>query len=149
MSDDHAIELGYPSPPRLHWAVVLVLSIVTIGVFGYIWALVLSFWLKRVRASSSAQSLFSISALLAVGELASRLLPRLHSQSGWLALSAAIVWVIAAFTMREDLLIHYNGDEPIGLSLGVWATLFFSICYFQFHLSEIARLQRSVTLSDD
>lgn len=143
MRDNHAIELGYPSPPRMHWAVVLILSIVTLGVFGYIWALIVASWLKRVRSASSALSLFAISALFALAVLASRLLASLHYQSGWLALCAAAVWIIASFTMREDLLIHYNGDEPIGLSLGMWATFFFSICYLQYHLNQIARLKQN------
>ena len=50
--------------------------------------------------------------------------------------------MIAAFVMRRDLLKHYNEDEPIELSLGIWMTLFFSIYYFQYHLREIALFKR-------
>jgi hypothetical protein len=62
--------------------------------------------------------------------------------SEWFGLFGVIVWIIAAFSMRRDLLKQYNEDEPIGLSLGIWMTLFFSIYYFQYHLREIALFKR-------
>jgi hypothetical protein len=31
---------SFPAPPRLHWGIVLVLSFITLGIFGRVWLLV-------------------------------------------------------------------------------------------------------------
>jgi uncharacterized membrane protein YfcA len=142
VSDLNAIDAGYPPPPRMHWAVLLVLSIVTVGVFASLWAVFVAYWLQKVRRKSVTLVLFGIAALLAVGQLVFQYLVPRQNLSEWFGLFGVIVWIIAAFSMRRDLLKQYNEDEPIGLSLGIWMTLFFSIYYFQYHLREIALFKR-------
>ena len=126
----------------MHWAVLLVLSIVTVGVFASLWAVFVAYWLQKVRRKSVTLVLFGIAALLAVGQLVFQYLVPRQNLSEWFGLFGVIVWIIAAFSMRRDLLKQYNEDEPIGLSLGIWMTLFFSIYYFQYHLREIALFKR-------
>src|SRR4051795_12596976 len=48
------IPTDLPLPPNLHWAIVLVLSIVTVGIFWLIWLFVQAAWVKKVRAESRA-----------------------------------------------------------------------------------------------
>ena len=146
MSDLHAIDAAYPPPPRMHWVVLLVLSIVTVGVFGSLWAVFVSYWLQKMSSKSMTLMLFGIAALLTIGQLVFQYLVPLQNLSEWLGLFGVIVWIIAAFSMRRDLLKYYNEDEPIGLSLGVWMTLFFSIYYFQYHLREIALFKQEQAL---
>ncbi|HEV2576335.1 MAG TPA: hypothetical protein VGU25_03900 [Acidobacteriaceae bacterium] len=38
---------AFPAPPRLHWGWVLVLSIVTLGIFVPVWLFVQARWVKR------------------------------------------------------------------------------------------------------
>lgn len=128
----------------MHWLLALILSIATAGVFAGLWALVIGAWLKRVRPQSSALALYLIFDVLGAALLVSILLPQRVHLVAWLPVFAVVVWIIASFVMRDDLMIHFNGDEPVGLSLGIWATLFGSIYYFQSHLSAIARLKREL-----
>ena len=148
MGDHDSTKLGYPSPPGLSWQVVLFLSIVTLGIFAGIWALVIGIWLKRVRPQSSARSLYLVFGMLGTAVYVSVLIPSLRAQAVWLLLFAVAEWVVATFVLREDLLVHYNGDEPIGLSIGVGGTLFGSIFYIQRYLSEIARIKRTVDVEE-
>src|SRR5262252_7060381 len=39
----------YPTPPNLHWAVVLLLSFITCGIFTKVWLVVEALWLKKVK----------------------------------------------------------------------------------------------------
>ncbi len=146
MSDLHANNAATPPPPKMHWAVLLILSIVTVGVFASLWAVFVSYWLQKVSSKCMTLVLFGIAALLAIVQLVFQYLVPLQNLSEWSGLSGVIVWIIAAFSMRRDLLKHYNEDEPIGLSLGVWMTLFFSIYYFQYHLREIALFKQEQAL---
>src|SRR5580698_977623 len=43
---------SFPAPPRLHWGIVLALSIVTLGFFGMIWMPVQAHWVKKVTGNS-------------------------------------------------------------------------------------------------
>ena len=38
---------------------------------------------------------------------------------------------------------HFNGPEPIGLSLSGVMTFFFGATYFQYHINDIMRRKRS------
>ena len=58
---------------------------------------------------------------------------------------ALIIWIVrlvARFTMRSNLEEHFNGPEPVGLSLSGVMTFFFGGIYFQYHLNRINELKR-------
>src|SRR6267378_836963 len=54
----------YPAPPSLHWGVVLLLGILTCGLFGWVWAIVQANWMRKVQPASKALVLWSIAVLL-------------------------------------------------------------------------------------
>lgn len=134
---------SYPSPPSVHWALLLV---TVAGIEGLVlrfihppirellvnlvvaaWPLYLCVWLRKIVPQSL--SLYWALASLATGFLFS-----------WL------LWIVVIYEVREDLLEHYNRREPIGLRLNVLLTLFFSFVYFQFHLRRIALEKRQHSL---
>jgi hypothetical protein len=133
----------YPSPPSVHWALLLVAIAGTEGlVLRFVhppfrelllnlviaaWPLYLCVWLRKIVPQSL--SLYWALASLATGFLFS-----------WL------LWIVVIYEVREDLLEHYNRREPIGLRLNVLLTLFFSFVYFQFHLRRIALEKRQLSL---
>ena len=45
--------------------------------------------------------------------------------------------------MRRSMEEHFNGPEPIGLSLSGVMTFFFGIYYFQYHFTRINELKRA------
>jgi GYF domain 2 len=49
----------YPSPPSLHWGIVLLLSVVTCGLFSSVWAIVEAAWVKKVQPESKGLLLWA------------------------------------------------------------------------------------------
>ena len=127
---------SYPPPPRLHWAVLLVAMVGAEGLVLWLvpqpyreflvnlviaaWPIYLCIWIRRIDERSL--SLYWALASFATGFLFS-----------WL------LWIVAIFEIREELLDHYNRREPIGLRLNLVMTALFSFVYFQYHLNRITR----------
>jgi hypothetical protein len=126
----------YPPPPRLHWAVLFVAMVGSEGLVLWLvpppyreflvnlviaaWPIYLCIWIRKIDERSL--SLYWALASFATGFLFS-----------WL------LWVVAIFEIREELLDHYNRKEPVGLRLNVILTALFSFVYFQYHLNRITR----------
>jgi zinc-ribbon domain len=105
-----------PAPPSLHWGILLALSVATAGIFGWVWALVLATWVKRLTGT--------VKPLI------------------WCSFSILPVFLIfGRFSLRKYVLIHYNTVEPINLKIGGWKTFFGSIFYLQYRFTQIARLK--------
>lgn len=133
---------AFPAPPRVHWAVLLVLIAAAealvcwlfpepyrnfaIFVIAAAWPTYLCFWIRRVnpRASSLYWALASI--VTGCGFLFS-----------WL------LWIVVIFELREELLEHYNTREPIGLRLNWFFTILGSVIYFQHALNRIAKAKET------
>ncbi|MDE3201663.1 MAG: hypothetical protein KGN79_12165 [Acidobacteriota bacterium] len=125
----------YPTPPRLHWAILLVLvtglealaavyvprpfrDFIQTLIFA-VWPVYLSLWIRK--SNHRSLSLYWALASFATGFLFS-----------W------ILWIVVIYEIREDLLEHYNRNEPIGLRLNWFLSLVLSVVYFQYHLRRIA-----------
>ncbi len=138
-----------PAPPNFHWGWVLLLSVVTLGLFYVVWAFVQAVWVKRMDSSSNALGLLAIYLVLTIaGEwmadtAASKDAPQ-ALVGALLSLAGAVTSLFAFFSMRKSLLARYGdgGTEPAGLRLGRAMTFFFNVLYFQHHLSRIARRDR-------
>jgi hypothetical protein len=127
---------SYPPPPRLNWAVLFVAIAGSEGLVLWLvpqpyreflvnlviaaWPIYLCIWIRKLDDQSL--SLYWALASFATGFLFS-----------WL------LWVVAVFEIREELLDHYNRREPVGLRLNLFMTIVFSFVYFQYHLNRIDR----------
>ncbi len=127
---------SYPPPPRLNWGVLFVAIAGSEGLVLWLvpqpyreflvnlviaaWPIYLCIWIRKLDDQSL--SLYWALASFATGFLFS-----------WL------LWVVAIFEIREELLDHYNRREPVGLRLNLFMTILFSFVYFQYHLNRIAR----------
>jgi hypothetical protein len=142
----------YPDPPNLHWALVLIIGIFTCGLFCTIWDFVQSAWMRRVNPRSNALFLyiaeFVVSFLGGVGRtfLVFTSVFRHSYHSYWpLGLGTFLVAItlleLARFDMRRSMEEHFNGPEPIGLSLSGVMTFFFGVYYFQYHFTRINELK--------
>ena len=139
----HAAKSGsvYPSPPSIHWAVLLLLLILAeAAVFGFVpepyrnfvsfavvvaWPTWLCIWIRKLDPRASSLYWAIASLVIGIGFLFS-----------WL------LWIVVIFELREDLLEHYNNREPMNLRLSLVPTLLFSFVYFQFALNKIAKRQQ-------
>ena len=153
-----------PDPPNLHWALVLLLDLLTCSLFQMVWNIVLGAWFKRVVPSSKTLVLYIASAILllvqgvmgqALGLMSSRHHGYGYSYSynphlggyGMYALVATACWVvrlIARFTFRGELDRQFNGVEQLGLSLNPVMTFFFGGIYLQSQMNRVNDIRRTV-----
>jgi hypothetical protein len=144
-----------PTPPSLHWALVLVFGIFTLGLFSMVWILVEANFARKLEHKSGPLIL----AVLAViswacqvyfqfGTILATL--RGHVQTSSLVLlielMTAVLVISWAFYMRGILVQYYNSIEPINLRLSGVMTFFFSMYYFQHHFRRIAEGKRTGVL---
>jgi GYF domain 2 len=144
----------YPDPPNLHWALVLLFTILTCGVFSMVWDLVQALWVKRVQPYTKVLMYFGIFFviwLLSLGGSIGRaalmmhgVLPRRHGLSALISIALLVMMIVYRFAMRQSLEDHFNGPEPIGLRLSGVMTFFFGGIYFQYHLSRINDMKRAL-----
>jgi hypothetical protein len=142
-------------PPQMHWAVVLILSWVTFGLAGLIWAFKQAGFVKKIDESSKASVLLIASlALMVVQVVLYIMILRSPSSAGAIAgivmllnIAIVVVGLMAIFGMRKSIVRYYNTVEPIQLKLSGIMTFFFSVLYFQYHFSRIAKWKTTGTLS--
>lgn len=132
----------FPAPPRVHWAVLLLLIACAEAAVCYLfpgpyrnfaiyavaaaWPTYLCLWIRRLnpRASSLYWAIASI-------------------VTGYGFLFSWLLGVVVIFELREELLEHYNRREPLGLRLNWLLTILGSVIYFQFALNKISRLKEA------
>lgn len=135
----------WPDPPEMQWPLVLVLSIVTCGIFAIFWMFKQAGYAKKLDAASQGITLYTAYlacavAALVLSFLVGGFLPRLVNLVG------LVVAIVAAFNLRSTFERHFNTNENVGLRLHPVMTFFFSILYFQYHLSRIANWRRTGVL---
>jgi len=140
-----ALKIGrtFPAPPRVHWAVLLVLIAAAEALVCYLfpgpyknfaiyavaaaWPTYLCFWIRRLNPRASSLYWAIASIVTGYGFVFSRLLG-----------------VVVIFELREELLDHYNRREPIGMNLNWIMTIVGSVIYFQFALNKVSRQKEAV-----
>lgn len=144
---------GGPVPPALHWAIVLILGMVTFGLFQIVWVFVQTGFIKKIDPKNNSRMLFVVTILLeflSVGLSMSAMMPGAGRAGGMIAalglpvsLAAAVCALLAVFKMRSSMLQYYNTVEPIQLKLSGVMTFFFNIFYFQYHFTRIAEWKKT------
>ncbi len=56
----------YPPPPSLHWGILVLLGVLTCGIFGWVWAFIQAAWVKKVQPESKALIYYGIAVGLFV-----------------------------------------------------------------------------------
>jgi hypothetical protein len=140
-----ALAGSYPTPPKLHWGWVLLLTVVTFGLFYIVWAFVQAVWVRR-RIDKTSRALYwllgylvlSIAGEVITGTAASNASAR-AAAGALVSLVGVAAFIVAAFSVRRSLLDYYNRVQPIGLQLSGAMTFFFGVLYFQYHFRRIAK----------
>jgi hypothetical protein len=135
----------YPSPPSLHWGLVLLLGIVTCGIFFWIWALVEANWVRKVQPASKGMILWSFAIVLSFinGVLSQSHDSGAKALGSLFSLGAIVLSIVGAFSLKNSIEEHYNTAEPIGLQLSGVMTFFFAVFYFQYHFTRINEMRKS------
>jgi len=144
---------GGPIPPALHWGLVLILGMVTFGLFQIVWVFVQTGFIKKIDPKNNSRMLFVLTVILefvSVGLSMSVMFLGAGRAGGMIAalglpvsLAAAVCALLALFKMRSSMLQYYNTVEPIQLKLSGVMTFFFNIYYFQYHFSRIAEWKKT------
>jgi|ERR1700722_2572400 hypothetical protein len=163
-----ASESARPVPPGMHWAVVLILGMITFGLFAIIWLFVEASFVKKISPKRNGRGLLFLIVLMELflglfaflayyNDHVTRIVPTgMSSDSmelftpilgGFLVPLLWILAIVAIFRMRRGLLTHYNSVENIQLRLSGVMTFFFNIYYVQHHLSRIARWKKTGQLT--
>lgn len=116
------VAFAAPMPPDFHWALVLLLGVVTLGLFSIVWLCVEAGFVKKLKPSSD----FIVFLVL-----------------GLIPFLGVIFAIIGIFKMRDVIQEYYNTIEPINLRLSGVMTFFFALLYFQYHFSRIAEWKRT------
>jgi hypothetical protein len=136
-----------PVPADLHWALVLLITIVTCGLFGWAWLFVEAAYVRKIRPSSHGLlfSVFGFGVWL-IGACINGYNRAIHGTSSpnwFFSIVAFALVIVALFQMKSDLEDYYNSEEPIHLQLNGVMTFFFGTLYFQHHFSRIAQWKKS------
>lgn len=132
-----------PPSPRLHWALLLLLTVVTLGIFYVVWLFIQGAWVRKIHARSNAITLLVVYLVLVLGgEIVSAGAAKDSTEAaagGMLVLAGSIAAIVAIFSMRRSMLDYFNQAGSIGLKLSWLLTLLFGAFYLQYHLTRIAR----------
>lgn len=125
-------------PPRLHWGILLFLSVLTAGLFGLIWSFAIARWVRKIDPQSRA--LFMLTGSVVVG-LALVLLSSVAPAKATLpvtygmGLIIGFLFIWGVFTMRGSIMAHYNSEETV-ITLSGPLTFVFNVIYLQYKLVE-------------
>jgi hypothetical protein len=131
----------YPEAPNLHWGLVLLFTLLTCGIFIYVWDIVQAVWLKKIEPESKALYIYLGGDFVVLVIFAESFRAAFtHTTSpfvGLLQLVLAVVIIVGRFNFRHWMEKHYNEAEPMGLQLSGVMTFFFGTFYFQYHINDI------------
>jgi hypothetical protein len=137
-----------PSPPNMQWVVLLLIGIFTCGLFGSIWLLVLSFFVKKVDQESKAP-LWMMIYLAVTWAVPITLIvagvdgtPAGQGASSLSTLGGFVFYLVGIFSMKASLENHYLNQFGYARGLSGVMVFFFAPYYFQYHINETEKLKQ-------
>lgn len=134
----------FPKPPRLHWAWVLVLSIVTFLVFWAVWMVVQARWVKRATGNARPFAWTMAYLVFLVGILIVTFVGTFYFIfTGHMSVYAVFMQKLSSLNRVVGFLLYIASvymlksaleSQPIRIPLHGLATLFFGPVYFQYYL---------------
>jgi len=137
-----------PLPPNLHWAIVLILGLVTRQLFNLVWALIQANWARKLTGDNKPMVLVAMyPAGMVAGVLTMVLYKDAAALGGLFIIAGAIVYLFGVFSIKAAMEEYYNSTDIIGLTLSGVMTFFFSTVYIQYHINRLARWKKTGVLS--
>src|SRR5580692_9655949 len=140
-----------PLPPNIHWALLLLILVVTRIFLSVL--LLLSNWARRLSGDNKALVLVAmypagfLAGLFAMGFASQTQSPGIIAIGGILILGGLIAYLVGIFKIRDAMEEYNNSRENIALTLSGVMTFFFSTIYFQYHINRIAKWKQTGILS--
>ena len=131
----------------MHWGVLLLLVMVTFGLFGLVWPFIQSSWVRKVDPRSRATLMLGLafgSFVLGYVMVIAGAVPRGESAGGTamlgslLMLAYFVLFIAAYFSMAGSLERHFSRGNP-AVRIGGITLFFFNVYYLQGQLRWLAR----------
>lgn len=143
--------LEEPIPPKLHWAWVLALSILTLGIFYYAWMIVQGNWARKYDRSNTTLLLYVAGVTILIvdlvfdinmdaGSLDAKLEPLIR-------IFAAILIVPAHFRLKDSIAEYSKKVGGPWLNPSGVLTFFFAPVYLQYQMNEVETFLRAAGLA--
>jgi hypothetical protein len=140
-----------PEPPSMHWFVVLLLTIVTLGIFGVVWPFIQASWVKKVDPSSKAGT-YLVGSLACVGiswiaQIGLRIFGMGHGATALMSLGglgfilaiANLVLVYMAYFGMANSMRRVLPSYGVTPEIGGVTLFFFTLLYLQGQMRWLAR----------
>ena len=131
-------------PPGLHWGLVLLFTLLTFGLFGWVWLFIQQNWIRRIAPETQTTGVAYIIGYIVFAVVANVAnftdhpgLAFAFMLTGWVL---AILWVLGSGNAMRR---YYNQVEPIGLRLSTPMLVIFGTLYLQHHMSRIATWKKT------
>jgi MFS family permease len=140
-------------PPDFHWALVLLIGVVTCGLFNQAWLIVEAAFVRKMKPESKGLLfiILAVAGFLIGGFVNGIMAAASHGRStpygSLFTLVALVLYLVGVFQMKSDLEDYYNSTEPINLQMNGVMVFFFNVYYFQYHFSRIAQWKKSGVLA--
>lgn len=140
-----------PRPPSLHWGLVWLFSVLSLGIFAIIWPFIQAGWVRKIDRASNATLLMGLAtACLVIGYVMyfAGIAALAHGGGGIagfgaLALLAGwVLYLVAYFSMAGSMRDKLASRE-LPLEIGGVTLFFFTMYYLQAQLSWLARWKRT------
>ena len=136
-------------PPKLHWGLVLLFSMLTVGIFFIVWMFIQSSWVKKIDPTSNATiQLIGYVVLMVMGQILSEVPNEGLQGIGKLLLFASYVpFYFGIYSMRRSMLHRYADDDAVDFKLSGGMTFFFNVLYLQSRMTYIHQASGAVKQS--
>jgi hypothetical protein len=133
-------------PPSLHWAIVLVLSIVTFGLFACLWMFRQARFARKIDASNKATGQIATSFALVFAAILFNAVNAITVARGGESTDPGFTGVVMSFFILFMLISAYREirrtlTTQYSIQMSAALTVIFNVFYVQYHLSRIVRLQ--------
>jgi hypothetical protein len=136
-----------PTPPSLHWGLVLLFTVLTLGIFSLVWMFVQANWVRKIDPESNARLLLGIGLacnVLAIfmGIGSSGTSSAVVGLEVLLRLAFLVLFMVAYFSMAGSMKRAMTGSAA-RLKIGGATLFFFTTWYLQGQLTWLARWKES------
>lgn len=139
---EESADIDLPPAPSMHWGVVLLLGIVTLGIFTLVWPFIQASWVRKIDSDSKATLWLGLGVgCLVVGEGFSIGNP--GSVLGVLLTLAYVVLFIAAYFGMAGSIRRTLAQHGLPVEIGGVTLFFFNTLYLQGQLRWISHWQQT------
>jgi hypothetical protein len=144
LSNPSLSQSAMPLPPSLHWGLVMLFSLLTLGIYNLIWVFIQQSWIQRISPETATSG-----TLCLIGYVVLFIAANIFQANGNLLLylilliASIILFWSWAFGAANAMRGYYNQTEPIGLKLSGPMVFFFFNLYIQHHMTRIANWKKT------